>query len=86
MSGGHSIDEEREQIAALLRKIIVDDEFRNSFRADPRTAIAASGVPLSAEAADKIVRSQELAPSVMAHMEGTEEVSKFFFFALAFDQ
>lgn len=81
-----SQDVEREQVAQLLSKIIVDEDFRNAFRADPRAAIASSGVPLSAEAADKIVHSSELAPSVLAHMEGTEDISKFFFFALAYDE
>ena len=75
-----SITQEREQIAALLSKIIVDDEFRGAFEADPAAAIAASGITLSADATEKIVRSSELVPSVLAHMEGTDEVGKFFFF------
>jgi putative modified peptide len=74
-------DTEREQLAALLRKVIVDDDFRNSFEADPRAAIARSGIALSQEASDKLVQSVELVPSVMAHMEGTEDVSKAFFYA-----
>ncbi len=81
MSGTPSIDAEREQLAALLRKVIVDNEFRNSFEADPRTAIAGSGIALSPEAADKLVHSVELVPSVMAHMDGTEDISKAFFYA-----
>lgn len=76
-----SQQDEREQIAALLRKIVVDDEFRNSFEADPRAAIARSGVSLSTESVNKLVSSIELVPSVLAHMEDTDEVSKFFFYA-----
>lgn len=76
-----SQQDEREQIAALLRKIVVDDEFRNSFEADPRAAINSSGIGLSREAVDKLVSSVELVPSVLAHMEDGEEVSKIIFFA-----
>lgn len=77
--------QEREQVAALLRKVVVDDEYRRAFEADPRAAIASSGIPLSKEATDQIVSSVELVPSVLAHMEGTEEISKVFFFAKVID-
>jgi hypothetical protein len=72
---------EREQIATLLRKIIIDDEFRTSFEADPRQAIGRSGVSLSADAVDKLVSTVELVPSVLAHLDDTDDVSKFFFFS-----
>ena len=79
----NSIDGEREQVAELLRKVVIDEEFRNLFRADPRSAILSSGVPLTAEAVDQIVRTADLAPSVMAHMEEAEEVAKCIFFFIA---
>jgi len=78
-------DDEREQLAALLRRIVVDDTFRNAFEADPRATIASSGIDLSAAAVEKILASVELVPSVMAHMEGTEDISKAIFFAKVID-
>jgi hypothetical protein len=84
-SMSENIKQEREQVAALLRKFVVDDEFRHAFEADPRAAIAGSGLPLSAEATDQIVASASSVPSVLAHMEGTEEISKFFFYAKVVD-
>ena len=79
------IANERQQVAALLSKIVVDDEYRRAFEADPRAAIAKSGIPLSKEATDKIVSSVELVPSVLAHMEGSDEIAKFVFFARVID-
>jgi hypothetical protein len=73
--------EEREQVAALLRLVIVDSEFRNAFDADPRAAIANSGVKLSSQAVEQIVASADQVPAVLAHMEGTDGISKFIFFA-----
>lgn len=81
MSETPSISAERQQIAALLRKVIVDEEFRNSFEADPRTAVAASGIAMSPEASEKLMKSLDLIPSVLAHMEGTEDIAKVFVFA-----
>jgi hypothetical protein len=84
----HNIDGEREQVADLLRRIVVDDEFRNLFRADPRGAIAGSGISLSAQAVDQIVQTADLGPSVMAHMAKVEESAKCvsFFYVAVDDQ
>ena len=60
---------EREQVAALLSKIIIDEEFRNAFEADPRQAVIQSGVSLSPEAVDTLVSTIELVPSVLAHSD-----------------
>lgn len=86
MSESQSRDEEREQIAALLRQVIVDTEFRNAFEADPRAAITSSGISLSPQAVDKIVESADRVPAVTAHMEGTDNISKVFFFAKVIDE
>jgi hypothetical protein len=86
MSDSQSRDEEREQIAALLRQVIVDTQFRHAFEADPRTAIASSGISLSPQAVDKIVESADRVPAVTAHMEGTDNISKVFFFAKVIDE
>jgi hypothetical protein len=77
--------EEREQIAALLRLVIVDSEFRSAFNADPQAAIAGSGVKLSSQAVEQIVASADQVPSVLAHMEGTDGIAKFIFFAKVID-
>jgi hypothetical protein len=86
MSEPQSREEEREQIATLLRQVIVDTKFRNAFDADPREAIVSSGISLSPQTIDKIVEGAERVPAVTAHMEGTGEISKIFFFAKVIDE
>jgi hypothetical protein len=75
---------DREQIAELMRRVVADSEFRQAFEADPRAAIASSGIALAPQTVEKVAASIGLVPSVAFHTDA-EDVSAFFFFALHVD-
>jgi hypothetical protein len=75
---------DRDQIAELMRKVVADSEFRLAFEADPRAAIASSGIALAPQTVEQVAASVGLVPSVAFHTDASD-VSAFFFFALHVD-
>jgi hypothetical protein len=64
--------------------VVADSEFRQAFEADPRAAIASSGIALAPQTVEQVAASIGLVPSVAFHTDA-EDVSAFFFFALHVD-
>jgi putative modified peptide len=60
-------DQERDQISALLQRVVTDGEFRQLFEADPANAIESSGIGFSSTAVTRIVEGMDLLPAVTAH-------------------
>jgi hypothetical protein len=75
---------DRDQIAELMRRVVADSEFRLAFEADPRAAIASSGIALAPQTVEQVAASVGLVPSVAFHTDASD-VSAFFFFALHVD-
>jgi hypothetical protein len=75
---------DRDQIAELMRRVVADGEFRLAFEADPRAAIASSGITLAPQTVEQVAASVGLVPSVAFHTDASD-VSAFFFFALHVD-
>ena len=85
MSGqAKSEENDREQIAELLSRVVADLEFRHAFEADPRAAIASSGIALAPRTVEQLAESANLVPSVAFHTDASD-ISAIIFFAKNID-